>query len=211
MEWILLALFILILCLGAVFIYRISFFLEISFTNNDTLQGYVAVGWGAVSVRITRTKGAWQNALCIHSSVLYQWENAGSTDETKGDNQVSDLLKTTESVQLLRFIPGWILRIISHIRLENATGNIRFGTGDPVATGLFYGAYRAIVSLFPDNCSFELFPVFERAECTGEVMIRVLMVRPLGLVVVIGFQALSLILRSKIGFSPSKTPGATYA
>lgn len=211
MEWILLALFILVLCLGAVFVYRIPLFLTVSFTNNTSLQGFIAVGWGIMSVRITRTTGNWQNALCIHSSILYRWENTGSPDETKEDNRLSDLLQMVGSVQWLRHIPGWILRIIRHIRFGNATGNIRFGTGDPVATGLFYGAYRAVIPLFPNNCSFEMFPVFERAECTGDIRVQVLIVRPLDLVVVIGFQALSIFLRSKIGFSPARTPGATYA
>jgi len=211
MEWILLALFILILCLGAVLVYRIPIFLVISFTNTTTLQGFIAVGWGIVSIRISRTTGNWQNALCIRSSPLYRWENTGSPGETKEDNRLFNLLDMAGSVELLQHIPGWILRIIRHIRLGNATGHIRFGTGDPVATGLFYGVYRAVIPLFPNNCSFELSPVFERAECTGEVRVRVLIVTPLDLLVVIGFQALSIFLWSKLVPSPARTPGAAYA
>ncbi|MBN1165987.1 MAG: DUF2953 domain-containing protein [Methanospirillaceae archaeon] len=212
MEWIIPALLTLSLTIGAVLLYCIPLRLRLSFSTTDTHpHGSATVTCGITGIRVNLIPGEVQAEILLLNSVLIRPHITGSGFGSRDDDSFFSQLKTPGAIQWISRIPGWISRIISHGTIEKITGRIRFGSGDPMLTGLLYGIYRAVIPLVPERCSFWFCPVFERAECTGECDLQFCIRRPLDILVPAGADVLSLILAEKVSFVPPGMTGADRA
>lgn len=66
-----------------------------------------------------------------------------------------------------------VLDLIAHTRFDYARGTARIGLGDPSATGMVYGLYRAVKPLLPENrISLTIIPEFNREVCEIDITTR---------------------------------------
>lgn len=191
--------FLIILSGIAIFLYRIP--IRISFAGSrreGNRDLHACVGWGLVDLCIIPRGSEWQGEVRIRDVSLFRKNIRNETPDTGSPPETG---KVTEppSPDLLRYIPlisRIIPELIHYIRIGNLTGDIRFGAGDPVTTGLVYGYYHAIRPLISGRiCSFDMVPDFNLLILEGEVKAGVLITRPFGLVVRVTAIILPVVIR----------------
>ena len=65
------------------------------------------------------------------------------------------------------------LDLVRHTRLDYIRGAARIGLGDPSATGMVYGLYRAMIPLLPgDRINFTMVPEFNGEVCEIDISAR---------------------------------------
>lgn len=65
------------------------------------------------------------------------------------------------------------LDLVRHTRLDYIRGAARIGLGDPSATGMVYGLYRALIPLLPwDRIKFTMVPEFNGEVCEIDISAR---------------------------------------
>ena len=68
---------------------------------------------------------------------------------------------------------GAFLDLVRHTRLDYIRGAARIGLGDPSATGMVYGLYRAMIPLLPrDRIRFTMVPEFNGEVCEIDISAR---------------------------------------
>lgn len=189
---------------GAVCIYRIP--IRISANGSvKTGENMITAGirWGYCSLRLSPNESGWQGTFNIGSVTLFR-ESLSHTepvdqppDQEQTGNDVSESDETRWS-DLLRYLP-LVIHVIQvffrHFRIGRLTGEIRFGAGDPVTTGIMYGYYHAIRPLITGNtCSFTLVPDFASLNIEGEASAEFLVTRPLGLVLRVAARIIPVML-----------------
>lgn len=176
---------------GAVCIYRIP----IRISSNGSVRAGVSmieagIHWGYCSLRLSPDESGWQGTFSIGSVTFFR----EPLIQTSPSGQPPDQEQTTHDVierdetrwsDLVRYLP-LVMHLIQvffrHFRIGKLSGDIRFGAGDPVTTGIVYGYYHAIRPLVTGNiCSFTLVPDFESLTIEGGASAEILITRPLGL------------------------------
>ena len=86
-------------------------------------------------------------------------------------------------IPFISLIKKIIPLIFAHIRIERITGSVRFGAGDPVATGLVYGYYQALAPVCMIFCSAVFIPVFDQLTFEADLTGGFRIVYPAGLII----------------------------
>lgn len=155
--------------------------LIITFTGvwrDDTKAGSVCIRWGPLSICISPESEGMQVIFKVRRTELYQIPLHRPSGGDAVQEEVPPSFEENEpEYSIQRMIPfislfkNLIPLIFAHIRIERITGSVRFGTGDPVSTGLVYGYYQALVPVRMIFCSAILIPVFDQltfeADLTG--------------------------------------------
>ncbi|PWR72267.1 hypothetical protein [Methanospirillum lacunae] len=156
----------------------------------DTKAGSACIRWGPLAICISPESKGIQVIFKIRRTELYQiplhrpsggdavQEEVPTSSEEKKPEQ--DLRRMIPFISLIKKI---IPLILTHIRIERITGSVKFGSGDPVSTGLVYGYYQALAPVCRFFCSAILIPVFDQltfeADLTGGLRIEY----PAGLII----------------------------
>ena len=183
----------------AILLYRIP--VRISFAGSRRAGSrdlHACVGWGLVDLCIIPHGSGWQGEVRIRDLSLFRKNIRDETPDTGSPPDAGNEAETP-SPDLLQYIPllrRIIPELIHHIRIGNLTGDIIFGAGDPVITGMVYGYYHAIRPLISGSiCSLAMFPDFNHLTLEGEVKAGVLIIRPFGLVIRVTAIILPVVLR----------------
>lgn len=189
---------------GAVCIYRIPIRISAKGSVRSGVSMIEAgIHWGYCNLRLSPDESGWQGVFSIGSVTLLR--EPLSQKSQSADYPVSEHPKEEESqndetrwADLLRFLPI-VLQIIkifiSHFRIGRLSGDIRFGAGDPVTTGIVYGYYHAIRPLVTGNtCSFTLVPDFASLTIEGGASAEILITRPLGLMLRVASRIIPVML-----------------
>jgi hypothetical protein len=85
----------------------------------------------------------------------------------KEDKKGPGLMDAPDIISSLSRLQGPVLDalldLVRHTRFDYAKGTAWIGLGDPAATGMMYGLYRAVIAILPGNrVSFMVIPEFNR-------------------------------------------------
>lgn len=201
--------FLIIVSCITIFLYQVP--VRISFAGsliNGSRDLRACIGWGLIDLCVLPVGSGWHGEVRIGDIPLFQRNIGNEVPDTSMPPE-----KETES-PLFNFLPyiPLVRRIISelihHIRIGNLNGDIRFGAGDPVTTGLVYGyyhAFRPLILISAKTCSLDMVPDFNRLILEGEVKAGLLITRPFGLIIRITAIIIPVVIRDVM--TPGGAPG----
>jgi hypothetical protein len=144
---------------------------------------HACTGWGLIDLCLLFTGYGWLGEVKLGGTLLFQRH---MNQEKTGTEPSPEKEPGTPWYNLIRYAPlvRWIVPVlIHHTRISAITGNIRFGAGDPVATGLVYGYYQAILPLISGKtCSIGFIPDFYHQILEGEISVHILIIQPVGMI-----------------------------
>lgn len=95
-----------------------------------------------------------------------------------GPGQVTGIISSL--LRLQGPLLALVLDLARHTRFDYARGTARIGLGDPCATGMLYGLYRAVIPLLPlERVNLTMVPEFGHEACEVDITARFQVTYPL--------------------------------
>jgi hypothetical protein len=171
-------------------LYLIPVRFAISFLWQEGQQQYsVTVSWGLFSFRLIDTGDGRRTEIFIGSHGMY---TRVEEEHLKSEDVKSPSPADLRSVKgYLTLIPRLIepfgrfgLVLYHQSTFEGINGRIRIGTGDPVATGMLYGGYRATRFVLRASRIFvDMIPDFDGKILEMDIAIRLRVNHPLRILI----------------------------
>ncbi|MCU0630638.1 MAG: DUF2953 domain-containing protein [Methanoregulaceae archaeon] len=151
-----------------VLILSIPFRISLSFRSGEQeTKGYVAGSWFIFGAEVLVSGKEQQFSLLVGGYRILKRPFSRFAPPEKGDEDgpgpgdIPGLLSSL--ARLERPALDTFLDLVRHTRLDYARGTARIGLGDPAATGMMYGLYRAVIAVLPgDRVNFIMIPEFSR-------------------------------------------------
>ncbi|NVO67012.1 DUF2953 domain-containing protein [Methanofollis tationis] len=171
------------------------------------VRGFCAFCWAVVSLRLLWTEGAPSAEVALGRSVLFSTplgggeeeaeKKTGEEEETAAGPGARKVLAAARAV-----LPG-VLNLLGYTlaRTRIACGRIRFRAGldEPADTGMLYGIVQAVNgALMPTPFSIVMEPLFDGGEAAGRAEGRVLIERPLTILIAAALFAVSAPVRTAV-------------
>lgn len=178
--------------------------------REDTKSGSACIRWGPGTFCISPGHNGLQAVFKIRKTELYQMPLQRQPDdgEVQAEIKTSSEEKKPEQdlrrmISFISLIEKIIPLILAHIKIERITGTVRFGTGDPVSTGLVYGYYQALAPVCMFFSSAVFIPVFDQLTFEADLAGGFRITYPAGLII----RSLRRILPDILPFFDIKVPG----
>jgi hypothetical protein len=161
----------------------------LSFHTSRTVTKTVLVAsWFIFGIEMQVSEKGPQLAVMACRVKLMTWPLSGFTAPGKepaqgfGQGQVPGIISSL--LRLQGPFLDLLLDMFRHTRLDYARGTARIGLGDPSATGMMYGLYRAVIALFPTNrINLTIIPEFNEEICEIDIRTRFRVIYPLRVLV----------------------------
>ncbi len=186
------------------YIYRIPIRISANGTNrNDTIKGNASIGWGAVTFCLIPDASGWEGRVRLRKKTLIHQHLFPSPKESPPPAEIPEpepekdggKFGLTELIRYLPLIPRILHELVDHLEIESIFLDLRFGAGDPVTTGTWYGYYHAIRPLITGRiCSLTVVPDFDTLTLEGDASGVLLITRPFGFVLRVTSRILAAIL-----------------
>jgi len=161
------------LLLIEVLVLLIPFRFSLSFqTRESETKGVLVGSWFIFGLEMLVSGKDQQVSVVVGGAKLVTRPLSSFAAPEKGDAEggpgiISSLLR------LQRPVLGAFLDLVRHTRLDYIRGAARIGLGDPSATGMVYGLYRAMIPLLPgDRINFTMVPEFNGEVCEIDISAR---------------------------------------
>jgi hypothetical protein len=161
--------------------------------NEDRTENIITVSWTLVAIRFSRSGGTSTTRVLILGKGVY---SRTEVDDRSRDHEPPITGPAIYRADIARHILPAIkplgrfgLAVFRQVGIEEVSGKVRIGLGDPVATGMLYGGYWA--SRFAMNASrifVVMEPVFDCRVIECDLVVRLKLRHPL----VILIEAVSL-------------------
>jgi hypothetical protein len=160
--------FISVLILIMVFILIIPLRISLSLlTSESCTKGILTGSWLIFGLEVMVSDGELQASVMVgRTRLITQSLSTFMTPSQKdagfsGANRFPDIFSIVHAFQ--GPILSGVMDLINHTRFDYARGTAQIGFGDPSATGIFYGLYRAAKPLMQINqITLNLVPDFNR-------------------------------------------------
>jgi hypothetical protein len=149
----------------------------------------LTVSWNILGVRISTFAGQQNVAVLAVDHVLFSRVLPPSkTARAPQDYGAEEIQSAGDLVQLVHRLIMPVTKIGTALyrqsSFEDVRGSVRIGLGDPVATGMLYGGYRATqFVLVASRIYLDVVPVFDRQILEVELDVRFRINHPLRILV----------------------------